>query len=313
MSAPGIEQYKAGPDRDRAEWMRLRGKDITASVAGALFGVHPYTTRYELWMRKAGKAPRSDAADNAATMRGRVLEKPALDLLQIDRPKWKVWQPELYFRDPAARLGATPDAFAVDPARPGFGNVQVKSVEQSAFRRGWFDESGEIEVPLWIAIQANLEAHLAGASWACVIAFVVGYGLDLHIVEVPLHAGIIRRLEEESAEFWRSLKAGEAPDPDYGRDGALLAGMYAEDNGREVDLSRDNMLPALLDERAELLARMKDDKARVAEIDAEVIHKIGDHERAFLPGWQIKRPLVKRDGFYVSPTEYRRLSIRKLK
>lgn len=306
-----VETFRIDPERGREEWLALRRQDVTASVAGALLGIHPFTSRYRLWMEKAGRLS-EDGAETAAMLRGRVLEAPALDLLKLERPRWKITRPDVYLRDADIRLGATPDAYAVDPKREGFGVVQVKSVEKSVFRWKWMDEAGDIEPPLWIVLQAIQEAHLAGASWACVIAFVVGFGLDLHVIDVPVHSGIVRRLREETIAFWQSIDAGEAPEPDYGRDGALLAGVYADDNGREIDLSRDNRMPELLRKREELTARIASDKARLSEIEAEVVDKIGDHERAFLPGWSVMRKLTRRKGFYVDPVEYRRLSIRRL-
>lgn len=306
-----IERFDVDPIGRREEWLALRRQDVTASVAGALLGVSPYKTRFELWMEKAGRTS-EPKAETEAMIRGRVLEGPALDLLAIDRPTWRIERPNIYLRDPAARLGATPDAYAVDPARGGFGIVQVKTAEKGVFRRNWLDEDGEVEPPLWIVVQAVLEAHLAGAQWACVAVMVVSFGLELHVIEVPIHAGVVRRLREEAAAFWQSIEANEPPEPDYGRDGALLAGLYRDDNGREVDLSADNMLPVLLAEREALREHMRAEKARMDEIDAEIVAKLGDHERGFLPGWSLKRPLVRRKGFYVEPTEYRRLSIKKL-
>lgn len=306
-----IERIPIDPEGRREEWLGLRQRDVTASVAGALLGVHPFKTRFQLWHEKSGKLQQDDA-ETQAMFRGRVLEAPALQLLRIDRPHWRVWQPNEYLRDPRARMGATPDAYAIDPDRKGRGVIQVKSVEKSVFARKWRDEDGEVEPPLWIVIQAIQEAHLAGASWACVVAFVIGFGLELHVIDVPIHQGVIDRLRDETAIFWTSVLAGLPPEPDYGADGALIARLYADDNGREVDLSGDNMMPVLLAERAALKEHMKSEAARLREIEAEIIAKIGDHERAFVPGWSIKRPLVERRGFYVDPTSYRKLTIKQL-
>lgn len=306
-----IERITIDPETEREQWLALRRQDVTASVAGALLGVHPYKTRYALWMEKAGRIG-EDAAETQAMIRGRVLEAPALALLCIDRPHWRIWQPNEYLRDPRARMGATPDAYAIDPDRDGRGVIQVKSVEKSAFARNWRDDDGEVEPPLWIVVQAIQEAHLACASWACVVAFVIGFGLELHVIDVPIHQGVIDRLRDETAIFWTSVLAGLPPEPDYGADGALIARLYRDDNGREIDLTGDNALPGILEERAELKDRMRADKARLDEIDAEIIAKLGEHERGFLPGWSIKRPLVNRRGFYVDPTTYRKLTIKQL-
>jgi predicted phage-related endonuclease len=310
-SAPIVESYEIDPAARRDEWLSLRASDVTASVSAALLGIHPYKSRFALWQEKAGRVA-EDAEETAAMIRGRVLEAPALDLLAIDKPTWRIERPNVYLRDAAARMGATPDAYAIDPKRPGFGVVQVKSVEKSVFRKNWFDETGEVEAPLYIAVQTIQEAHLAGAAWACVAAMVVGFGLEMHAIEVPIHAGLIARLRTEIASFWKSIAEDNPPTPDYGRDGSLLAGIYASDNGREIDLSGDNHLPVILAERAEAKARVKADEARIAEIETEIIAKLGDHERGFIPGWSIKRPLIQRPGFYVDPTEYRRLNIKQL-
>src|SRR5690606_34094970 len=142
---------------------------------------------------KSGRAQES-AEENAAMIRGRVLEKPAIDLLAIDRPSWKIWQPQVYLRDPTIRMGATPDAYAIDPRRKGFGVIQVKTSDKFAFKRNWIDEDGGIEPPLWIVIQTIQEAHLSGASWACVLVFIMGMGLEIEVVDVPIHRGVIDRM-----------------------------------------------------------------------------------------------------------------------
>lgn len=305
------EQYNVDPVGGREHWLALRRQDVTASVAGALLGVDPYKSHYRLWMEKSGRHS-EDVDETAAMLRGKMLEAPALSMLAIDRPKWKVWQPNVYLRDTTARIGATPDAYAVDPARAGFGVVQVKSVHPRNFKTGWINEDGEAEPPLHVAVQTIQEAHLAGASWAAALALVIDNGIDVHVVPVEIHDGVIARLRDETSQFWKAIENGIEPDPDYARDGSLIAGMYADDNGREIDLSGDNMLPAILAERAEIKARMSAGKARLDAIEAEVVHKIGDHERAFVPGWNIRRPIVDRRGFYVEPTSYRKLSIREL-
>ena len=306
-----IERISINPDTDREHWLALRRQDVTASVAAALLGVHPFKTRYQLWHEKAGKI-QEDEAETQAMIRGRVLEAPAIELLRIDRPKWKVWRPNEYVRQTRDRMGATPDAYAIDPERPGFGVVQIKSVEKSIFAKNWRDENGEIEPPLWIVIQALQEAWLSGANWACIVAFVIGYGLELHVIDVPIHEGVIERLRDEVRKFWRSVHDDTPPEPDYAADAALIARLYSEDNGREIDLTGDNSLPAILEERAEIKSRMRADKARLAEIDAEIIAKLGEHERGYLPGWAIKRPLVHRRGYYVEPTSYRNLTIKRI-
>jgi predicted phage-related endonuclease len=306
-----IERIPAG---DRATWLELRGKDVTASAAAALLGVHPFITAYELWALKAGKIA-EDPEETAPMRRGRLLEPVAVQMLREERPDWVITHntgaAQVYLRDPSVRIGATPDVLAVDPDR-GPGLVQIKTVEPGVFRAKWFTD-GEVQPPLWIVIQAIIEAKLTGSSWAAVAPLVVGFGVEMPIVEIPIHEGVYDKISAEVVKFWAMIGAGEEPEPDYSRDDALLSRLDRGDNGLEVDLSTDNMLPELLEERAELKARIKADTERTKDIDSEIITKLGPHERAFIPGWRVSRPTIRRAGYTVQPTTYRQLKISPVK
>jgi len=295
-------------------WLGNRRQDVTASTVGALIGLHEYQTAYGLWALKAGLV-QADPEESPAMRRGRLLEPVGVKLLGEERPTWQILANPVpggvYLRDPTRRIGATPDAFAVDPERPGFGIVQFKSVEPGIFRQKWREpDTDEIEPPLWIAVQAIVEAELAGASWACVAPLVVSYGIDIYPVEVPLHAGIVKRVGDAVADFWRRVAERDAPDPDYGRDGALIASLYREDNGLEKDLSRDNMMPVILQERSQLKAEIKQRESRIGEIENEIKAKLGEYERAYVPGWKVEWPTIHRAGYAVKPTTYRRLNVK---
>jgi len=305
-----IEQHKFV---DRATWLSQRQRDITASVAGALLGVHEYQTPYGLWALKTGQI-QEDADETPPMRRGRLLEPVALQLLEEERPTWKVMPNKTYFRDPMSRLGATPDAFVTCPER-GMGICQVKTVEASVFRRKWVNsDTGEVELPLWIAVQAIVEAHLTGAKWACVAAMVVSHGLDMQVIDVPIHEGIIERLRDAVHEFWGLVESGRAPDPDYGRDGETIARLFDADQGTEIDLYHDNHLPILIDERDVLKSEIKVREERCAEIEAEFKAKIGEHAAAYLSdGRRVTWKTQHRSGFSVGPKSFRVLRFPKTK
>ena len=163
MSArPGVETW---PVKDRTSWLALRKSDVTASAIGSLLGVHEYMTPYALWALKSGIIS-EDPEETPAMMRGRLLEPVAIELLREMHPSWTITTPSTYYRDPATRIGATPDALVKDPLRKGFGVLQIKTVEPSIFRRKWQTDDRTVEPPLWIATQALVEAHLTGALWA---------------------------------------------------------------------------------------------------------------------------------------------------
>lgn len=268
VTPPGVERIRIS---GRNQWLALRQQDVTASVAGALFGVHEYQTALGLWMLKSGRVC-EDAEETPPMRRGRLLEPVALQLLAEERPDWSTARVEHYYRDPAARLGATPDAFAIRDGKLGV--IQIKTVEAGVFRRKWTGEDRAIEPPLWIAVQALVEAALTGASWAAVVALVPGFGLDLHVLDVPLTDGLLDALKAKVAEFWASVDKGEPPPADYARDGAMLAALYAQDAGKTIDLTGDNRLAELAMQDAASATAIKEHQVRRAACKAELIDKM---------------------------------------
>lgn len=291
------------PITSREQWLKLREQDVTASVAGALLGVHEFTTAYGLYALKTG-AVQEDPEETGPMKRGRLLEPVAVQLLREQRPAWSIKRGEFYLRDAAARLGATPDVFVEDPER-GPGVVQIKSVEASVFRRKWKNEDGEISPPLWVAVQGILEAHLAGAKWAAVAPLVVGFGVDLHIIDIPIHAGIIDRLKTETIAFWQRVEAQDPPPADYARDGEIIAKLYARDDGRSIDLTADNHLPELLAEDEKLRDVESETGKRRKEIKAEIIAKLGLAASAQCQGWVISAKTVNRKAYQAPASSYR--------
>lgn len=291
--------------KDRQAWLRARGKDVTASVVGALFGVHDFTSPYELWAVKTGRVPREDQ-ETDAMRRGRLLEPVAVQILREDHPDWQIeysTAEQTYYRDPALRLGATPDVIVNCPRR-GKGIVQIKSVEQGVYRRKWLDEDGNAEAPLWIALQAILEAHLTGATWAAVCPLVIGFGVEAPMIEIPLDhmPAIIDQMAEKSAEFWAMVAEDREPPVDYERDAALIDALYSIGDAREE--------VALIGEADIEVAiagaiKAKDDalRAEAARIryEAEIKAAMGSAEIAHLTGgrritWKTHRRIDQRTG-----------------
>ncbi|ACL61087.1 YqaJ viral recombinase family protein [Methylobacterium nodulans] len=307
-----IERHRINPAKNRTGWLALRAQDITASVAGAILGVHEYTTRFELHALKAGHLS-EDPTETPAMRRGRLLEDDALQILAEDRPHWRVTPANnVYLRAPELRIGCTPDAYAVDPERPGRGVIQVKTTSDVVFRHKWRTEGGEIELPLWIAVQAIVEAKLTKAAWAAVALLVVGHGLDLHVVEIPLHAGIWDRLVEEVRAFWQGIADGVPPPADYSRDGNALAALYPPDDGLPVlDLSADNRAPALVDERAAAAAAIREAEKLKKALDAELVEKLAGHTQATLgDGRTVVRKTIARAAYSVAATSFPQITIR---
>lgn len=304
-----IEVHKP---KNQAAWLAARAKDVTASQVGALFEAHEFLTLFQLWALKTGRVPR-DIEETPAIQRGRLLERVAVDLLREQFPRWKITHnaaENVYYRDPAARLGGTPDVLVAAKER-GPGVVQIKSVEASIFRRKWLDEEGNVEPPLWIALQATLEAHLTGSEWAAVAPLVVGHGLEMPLVDVPLLPGVVDAMKAKAAEFWRMIEEGREPPADYARDGAVIEAMHGlGDPEHEIDLSGDNRIPELLTDRRRWADEKRVATAQIEQIDAEIKAKLGTAHRAWIGnGQSITWKPQTRDGFFVPASTIRALRL----
>ncbi len=272
----------------RAAWLKARQRDVTASVVGCLFGAHEFVSEYELFCIKAGLVPRGDE-ESPAMRRGRLLEPVAGAMLAEDYPAWKITHnaETRYFRDPAARLGATPD-FMVDAPGRGLGVIQTKSVEASVYRRKWFADGEENpEPPFWIVLQTILEAHLTGAQWAAVAPLVIGHGIELPLIEIDLThmPGVVAAMQERAAAFWDRVERKDPPPVDYARDAALIDRLYQiGDQREEVDLTGDAEVVGLAQQARELREAAKAKEAWAVTCEAAIKAKMGTAEVAHIAG-----------------------------
>lgn len=308
------------PAGNRNDWLALRHKDVTASAAAALLGAHPFMTAFELWHLKNGTL-KEDPEETPAMQRGRLLEPVAVQLLRELQPDWVIehnsGRRQVYWRDDARRIGCTPDVLIDADGKMGI--VQIKSVEPNVFAQKWLSEgrlhkreTWVVEPPTYVLIQAIIEAMLTGAEVAYVAPLVVMHGLEMPLIQVPLHEPIWARLLSEISQFWKMIEDGEEPEPNWRKDAKLLMDLGRTDNGLEIDLTSDNRMPELLQQRFDAKARIKVDEAIVEECDGEIAEKLGEYERAHVPGWRVARPTVKRKGYEVKPTQFRQFKISKL-
>lgn len=266
------------PASDRDAWLKLRGHDITASIAGALLGVHEYTSAFQVWALKTGRI-QDDPEETPAMRRGTLLERVAVDILREEKPDWEIHhntgETRIYYRDSAARVGATPDILVHEGGRLGI--VQVKSVEQSIYRKKWQTQEREVEPPLWIAVQALIEGHLVGADWVAVAPLVIGFGIDLPLIMIPPKPKIIEAVYSKTEEFWDIVARGEEMSPDFARDGEAIERLFAADDGSEADLSGNERAAEIVAARGQHKKWIKDQEKIVEALDTEMKMLLGNH------------------------------------
>lgn len=295
----------------REQWLALRKRDVTASVVGALAGVHPYTSKLRLFKEKTGLD--LDKETNVRMRRGSRLERAVAEEVQEKRPDWKISPAGVYLRDPAIRIGATPDFF-IDGDPRGRGVLQTKVSTIGAFKSGW-QQDGETRPPFWIRLQTLTEMMLSEVSWGVVAVYIDHpFNDDCHIFEIERHAAAEARIRADVVQFWDDVAWGIEPDVDPARDAELIAALFPKSEPfKTVDLSGDNYLPTLLAERAEIKERIKTDEARCKEIETEVRAKMRDAEVAVVNGFHITNKTQERDEHIVRASRFRKLSITDLR
>ncbi|KQI68719.1 hypothetical protein AN189_07415 [Loktanella sp. 3ANDIMAR09] len=300
--------------KTRDAWHALRAKDVTASVVGALFGAHEYTTRFELWHQKAGNLTTA-REETAAMRRGTLLEPVAVAMLADARPDWRIsysTSQMVYFRDAEVRLGATPDLIVDCPQR-GRGTVQIKTCTAGDFAKKWRGDDGEPEAPLWINLQTEVERYLTNSQWAAVAVLTLDTRaqLEIEIVDVPRVDGVISSIKGACRTFWADVASGLEPDPDFTRDADVISAAYpAEDPEKHLDLTTAADIETLISEAQEASRQRQEADARLKSLRAEIKHRMGDADTAHLSGGrQITLRTEHRPGAFTGPSKFRRLRL----
>jgi hypothetical protein len=289
--------------KDRDEWLKWREQDMTASVGACLFGadVHPYTSAYQQWAFKSGLA-KPKPIDPKLARRAFYVEMIAPAILKEERPTWRVETNHEYFRDPEARIGATPD-FLVQRENLGLGLVDAKSLGNGAFRRWRDQDTGNTELPVWMAVQVNIQAGLLNEHlgipifWGAVLAVTIDDGgLDAEIFNVPIERGLFANFRELAKDFWRRVEMQEPYPIDWGKDTGVVLDMYRDDDASVIDLSNDEALETFLVHRESYkqieASGIEAEKSRKL-LDAMIIHKLGNHARARTKGGLIEAKVVR--------------------
>lgn len=293
-------------------WETERLALLNASTRAAEFGLHSFQTLGSLVAQMRGGRGHGPDPESPLIVRGHALEDDAIDMVRKLRPTWDITPNRLHFVHRGLRLGATPDALVADPAVPGVGVAQIKVVSASIFRRQWEDGTP----PIGYLLQASQEMMLVpGCTWGAVCALVIGdFTFHAHVYAIKRDAPTEARLLESAAKFWEAFDAGDQPVIDFERDGALIALMFPNETpGKIIDLTGNNMIGELLDQRESLKDVLKDAGSRLTAVDNEIKVIMGDAEAALVDGWRLTHKTQKRKGYVVEDTSFRVLRATKTK
>lgn len=290
------------PITSRREWLSWRREVLTASDIGAVAGVDQYKTPLRVY---AEKLTNIDAEESPIMRRGRMFEAAAIEYLREDHEDWQLSRPAAFYIDVDHKLGATPDLLAECEKR-GRINIQIKTVSAPVF------ESWDGKPPTGYVLQTVCENLLTNADEGILAVLAVSaYAAELHEFPVPRHKGAEKRICDIARQFWANVKKGVVPRPDYRMDGDVLAKLYQPDIEVEtpLDLTGDNRILEVLEQREALKASIKEHEADVKAFDAEIIHKLGGATLATVNGWKITNKLTHRKEYTVAAAEFPRLLV----
>ncbi|QOZ25328.1 YqaJ viral recombinase family protein [Bradyrhizobium sp. CCBAU 51753] len=311
-----IERYPIDPAKDRATWLALRQRDITASDVPAVCGEGMFGSATKVWAEKLGKIGPQEMTE--AMKRGLWGEAAVFEAIGWEYPEWEVRRAKVYIRDTELRLGATPDGAAIIPGLDGVTVVQTKVIARPVFDSYWRadpeDAHSPINAPLAYQLQTLTETMLADAARGMIVALVVDtFRWDLYAIPLERNAPAEAVIRDRVGAFWRNyLDTGIQPPIDVERDQEVVKLLFPKDNGIEIDLSHDNELPGLVHGLEDARARKKAAEKDEGTAKTAIAGKMGEAAIARLAdGRRVSHKTQERAGYEVAPSSYRVMRVLK--
>jgi putative phage-type endonuclease len=278
------------PYTDEKAWLEMRTKVLTSTDIGALFGISPYCTLYELWHRKHD-GYQVAFEPNQRMKLGTALQDAIAHYAAAEN-KWNIRRMDEFIQNVDLRLGSSFDysienenmhmGFEADPSvallKP-IGLLEVKNVDYMIFKKDWIEkEDGSIEAPLHIEIQCQHELLVSGLDvlW---LAVLVG-GNDLKLIKRTPDQRIFDAIKQKSAEFWQSIDSNTPPSPNLDTDADFIKTMFQlAEPGKVISVKGNEHINELVARYTALKEFNKANELKTESIKAEIITLIGDAEK----------------------------------
>lgn len=273
---------------NHAEWAKLHDGLITGRNVAALPGIecHPKLTALALHHKHRGDIDVHEQPDSGLFRRGRWYEHAAPAALAEVRPDLTFEKCSVFIRNQRLRAGATPDGFITD-RRGRKGPAEIKTCSRTVFDQFYREPGSAAPAAL---IQLLLAMWLLEAPIGWIIALLIDeFNPEIRIVEVEPHEPSYSRLAASLEYHWQCVDRKQEPEVELtAADRELMTRMFGrEAAAKSIDLSTDNELVSMLHERAELRDQMKIGEERCKAIEALVMQRMGDAERAVVPDFRI--------------------------
>jgi putative phage-type endonuclease len=200
-----------------------RAAALTATDFAAILGLHPHRSPLDVWLSKTGKA--SAFAGNERTKWGDLLEPTIRDDYAARHGVYVEQVGTLTLEVDGVLIAATPDGLVHPYHEPWQRAERGLEIKTHSVYAADYGPDGSDEVPVFIAIQCQIGAHLAGMPRWDLVAFYDGLPHDYAIAydqrtaETSIEAGL---------RWWHDhVVAHRQPAPDGSAATArAIAGMY---------------------------------------------------------------------------------------
>jgi len=256
------------------EWLKLRKLGIGGSDAGAICGLNPRRTPYQVWAEKVQPVMIEDLErpESEAMRWGKLLEEPVRNEFAT-RTNIEVHRfPKMVRNSDFPWMLANVDGLT-GPSNKLTGVYEGKTTR---FADQWLvNDDGSVNVPFPALIQGMHYLAVFGLErvhFACLIG-----GQQLRIAEVERNEALIEDLAEIESVFWRNVLARQPPEVGAA-DVGVLKSRWQPKAGKTIEVPA-TFIPALKvrSQRKRQILKLTED---IDQIDAELMAFMGDAEEA---------------------------------
>ena len=248
----------------RDDWLEARHSGLGGSDASTIAGVNPYSSLFELWLDKTGRAAEKDQTPEMRF--GHLIEPIARQVFTEDHGI-PVRRTGLHRSKQHPWMLVTPDGLTGDG-----GVFECKSV---GWRQSGHWADGQVADHAETQVQWSMDVTGRRHAWVC--ALIEREFVFRRVDYDPELAATIREL---AREFWHVNVLGDEEPPLVASDLDVVKRLHKRSRDGEVKASNTSWLTDLLAERAAAVAACKAADDELARIDAELIDYIGVSEAA---------------------------------
>lgn len=271
---------------DKPEWLKARLEVVTSTEIGALFGVSPYKTEFELWYEKKDKQIIRIVENNRMTWGNRL--EPVIAKGIADDNNWIIEKANYFISNKHLKIGASFDFFILD--EKGIPNqiLEIKNVDSLVFKNQWLKEGNDIQAPDHIEIQVQLQ--LLVTNFECAYIGVLAGGNDIHLIKRFPDREIQKAIVDKAKSFWTSIDNNSPPNPDFHKDAEFIKQLYF--HAEPGTLLETDDLTDLVKKYKNYSKMEKESSEEKEAVKAEILTRIGTYEKVKGSNYSISAGIV---------------------